>query len=121
MLKRTFVHWNAILLVKLLTIYVRTHLEYFSSVWNTYRKRDLKKLEQVRRRATKLVPELKNLNHESRLASLGLITLEVRRERGDLIQIFKILKGYNTVNWQCGIQSSLALNQGGPCNGIRGE
>ena len=32
-----------------------------------------------------------------------------------------VLKGYNTVNCYCDIQSSLALNQGGPCNGIRGE
>ena len=93
MLKRTFVHWNARLLVKLYTTYVRPHLEYCSSVWNPYRKKDIKKLEQVQRRATKLVPELRHLNYESRLANLGLTTLEVRRERYDLIQFFKILKG----------------------------
>ena len=29
MLKRTFVHWNARILIKLFTTYVRPHLEYF--------------------------------------------------------------------------------------------
>ena len=37
MLKRSFVHWNAQLLVKLFTTCVRPHLEYCSSVWNPYR------------------------------------------------------------------------------------
>ena len=120
-LKRTFVHWNARLLVKLYTTYVRPNLEYCSSVWNPYRKKDIKKIEQVQRRATKLVPELRHLNYESRLANLGLTTLEVRRERGDLIQFFKILKGHNNVSWHCGIQSATSLKLSGPCNGIRGE
>ena len=120
-LKRTFVHWNARVLIKLFTTYVRHHIEYWSSVWNPYRKKDIKKLEQVQRRATKLVHELRHLNYESRLVNLGMTTLEVRRERGDLIQFFKILKGHNTVSWHCGIQSSTSINLGGPCNGIRGE
>ena len=47
--------------------------------------------------------------------------LVVRRDRGDLIQFFKILKGYNAVNWHSGIHTTSALNLGGPCNGIRGE
>ena len=125
MLKRTFVHWNAQMLINLFATYVRSHLEYCSSVLfilsSVNRKKDIKKLEQVQRIATKLVPELRHLNYESRLANLGLTTLEVRRDRGDLIQFFKILKGYNIVNWHCGIHISSALNLGGPCNGIRGE
>ena len=97
-LKRTFVHWNARLLLKLFTTYVRPHLEYFSSVCNPYRKKDVKKLDQVQRKAIKLVSERRHLNYEPRLATLGLKTLEVRRERGDLIQFFKTLKGCNIVN-----------------------
>ena len=121
MLKWTFVQWNARLLVKLYTTYVRSHLIYCSSVRSPFRKKDIKKLAQVQRKATKLVPELCHLNYESRLSNLGLTTLEVRRERGDLIQFFKILKGLNTVNWHCGIQTSSALNLEGPCSSVRGE
>ena len=39
MLKRTFVYWNARLLVKSYTTCVKPHLEYCSSVWNPYRKK----------------------------------------------------------------------------------
>ena len=37
------------------------------------------------------------LNYEERLASLGLTTLETRRLRGNLIEVFKISKGYDNI------------------------
>ena len=55
------------------------------------------------------------------MTNLGLTRLEVRRDRSDLIQFFKIIKGYNNVNWDCGIKTATSLDVGGPCNGIRGE
>jgi hypothetical protein len=99
LLKRTFKHWDAEMFVKLFTVYVRPHLEYCNVVWSPYRKREIFRLEQVQRRATKLVPQIKFMNYESRLANLGLPTLEWRRQRGDLIQQFKFVKGINRVNW----------------------
>ena len=69
MLKRTFVHWSADLFLRLYPTYVRPHLEYCSTVWNPYKKKDIRRLEQVQRRATNFVPELRHLNYESRLAN----------------------------------------------------
>ena len=54
-------------------------------------------MEGVQRRATKLVKELKNLPYELRLKKLELTTLEQRRDRGDLIQMYKIIYGLEDV------------------------
>ncbi len=42
-------------------------------------------------------PGLSNLKYEDRLQILGLTTLSDRRKRGDLIQMLKIVHGYETV------------------------
>jgi hypothetical protein len=77
---------------------VRPHLDYAVSVWNPYFKKDINLLEGVQRRATKLTKELKNLPYETRLRKLELTTLEKRRERGDLIQMYKIINGLEEVH-----------------------
>ena len=51
-------------------------------------------LERVQRRATKVIPTLRNISYEMRLKECGLTTLETRRLRGDQIEVFKILNGY---------------------------
>ena len=104
-----------------LTLSIALQSHVLLSVWNPYRKKDVRRLEQVQRRATKLDPELRHLNSESRLANLGLSSLEARRDRGDLIQFYKIAKGHNKVNWHCDIQLSQSLSNEGPSKGVRGE
>ena len=47
----------------------------------------------VQRRATKLIPGLKNMSYEERLKHLKLPTLAYRRTREDMIEMFKILTG----------------------------
>ena len=50
-------------------------------------------LEKVQRRATKMIPKLRNISYEIRLKEYGLTTLETRRLRGDQIEVFQILNG----------------------------
>jgi hypothetical protein len=50
-------------------------------------------LERVQRRATKMVEECKGMDYEERLRFMKLTTLEIRRERADLIEVYKILNG----------------------------
>ena len=57
-----------------------------------------KQLEAVQSKATALVMGLKKLNSEERRKKLGLMTLEQRRERGDLIEVFKILNGLTRID-----------------------
>ena len=81
-------------------------------------KKDIKILEAVQRRATKLVYSLKNLSYEDRLKKLGLTTLEERRIRGDMIQYFKCINGFNIVNWSKPNLSVNSLNLVRPAGSI---
>ena len=45
-----------------------------------------------------MVIELGSMEYEERLEALGLTTLESRRKRGDLVQIYKIFKGAEDVD-----------------------
>ena len=55
-------------------------------------------LKRIQRRATKIIPELRDLSYEECLKECGLTTLETRRLRGDQIEVFKILNGYENID-----------------------
>ena len=80
---RTITYKEKQLIVPLCKAIVRPHLEYCIQPWSPYRKKDIDKLERIQRRATKIIPELRDLCYESRLLQCGLTTLETRRLRGD--------------------------------------
>ena len=81
---------------------VRPHLEYASAVWSPYLKGDVSALEKVQERATRIPTALRHLPYEERLKAWGLTTLEVRRARGDLIQLYKLMNGSETIEWHTG-------------------
>ena len=77
---------------------VRPHLKYCIQTWKQYCKKDIDKLERIQRRTTKIIPELRDLSYESRLLQCSLTTLETRKLRGDQIEVFNILNGYEDIN-----------------------
>jgi len=54
----------------------------------------------VQRRFSKLIPELKDLPYEDRIERLGLWTLEERRDRADLIEVYKMHRGLSKVSFE---------------------
>ena len=89
LIRITIMYKEKQLIVPLYKAIVRPHLEYCIQAWRPYRKKDIDKLERIQRRATKIIPELRDLSYESRLLQCGLTTLETRRLRGDQIEVFK--------------------------------
>ena len=59
---------------------------------------NIRGLGNVQRRATKLIPTLRNLSYPERLQSLNLPSLSYRRNRMDLIMAYKILNGLIVVD-----------------------
>jgi len=55
-------------------------------------------IENIQRRATKLVNTIKNLTYEERLEQLNLPTLLYRRERYNQIQLYKIVNNVDNIN-----------------------
>ena len=98
LIKRTFKYFDHDAFQTLYRTYIRPHLEYSVPAWNPGMKKDIKVLEKVQRRATKLVPELRDMSYKERLDALGLYTLETRRLRCDLIETYKIMHGLEKVN-----------------------
>jgi hypothetical protein len=92
-IKRNFQHLSVSGFVLIYKSMVRSHVDYCNSVWAPYRKGDIEELETVQRRATKILPALRNLPYTERLRQCKLPTLSYRRIRGDMIEVYKIITG----------------------------
>ena len=93
MIRRSFTHIDSEIFLLVYKTFIRPKLEYCSNIWSPYLLKDINLLENVQRRATKMVIGLHALPYEERLKKLDLFSLHHRRLRGDLILLFKIFNG----------------------------
>ena len=94
MIRRSFGYFDKVMFKQLFVTIVRPHLEYGAPVWNPSMKRLINLLENVQRRATKMIPQINKLPYEQRLRYLDLPTLQYRRYRGDMIEAYKLSHEY---------------------------
>jgi hypothetical protein len=78
-------------------VLVRPIIEYCSSVWSPMLMKDKIEIEKVQRRATKTIRSLSHLSYSERLYHLNLDSLHFRRRRADMIQVFRIIKGFDKI------------------------
>ena len=129
LIRRSFSFLDGELFKKLYTSFVRPHLEYAQAIWQPHSVKQKKVIENVQIRATKLVDGFQNLPYEERLKRLDLPTLTYRRERGDMIEIFKHIHTYDeriiSSNFRRQLRPSRKHNfqlvENVPADGVRGK
>ena len=101
LLKKAFTTRDRALWKQLYMTYVRPHLEFAVSAWCPYQVSDIKAIERVQQRATKIALQSTSANgdYNARCEKLGLQRLEERRRPGELIQFYKIQRGFDEVSW----------------------
>jgi len=83
-------------------------IEYCSPAWSPHYQKDKQLLEKVQHRFTSLlIPDLKKLCYNDRLQRLGLWSLEERRNRADLLEVFKLKAGLSNISLETFFERSL--------------
>ena len=97
-ISRNFRYKNKELILPLHKSLVRPHLEHAVKFWSPHLRRDIDKIEKIQRRATQMIPEIRNHSYHQRIQDLDLISLVQRRLRDQLIEVFKYLNEFTTAN-----------------------
>ena len=67
LIRRNVTYKGKKLIIPLYKAKVRPHLEYCIQAWRPCRTKDIDTLERIQRRATKMIPELRDLSYKKRL------------------------------------------------------
>ena len=88
-LMKNFHYRDRHIFVKLYIQYVRPHLEFSSPAWAPWLEGDKAMLEKVQQKAVKMVSGLRGRTYEEKCAELGLETLEKRRDKQDMAEVYR--------------------------------
>ena len=82
---------------KLIPPLIWPKLEYAAVIWSPNIKKDIRKIAGLQRTATKMAPSLRDLPFEKRFLD-KLPTFQKKRERGDLIAVYRASKGLDKID-----------------------
>ena len=89
LIKKSFESLDQDMLARLFKTLVRPIIEYGNTIWGPHIILDQRKLENIQRRATRLVENLQDKSCAERLQIMNLPSLKFRRLRGDLIFMYQ--------------------------------
>jgi hypothetical protein len=92
-IERNFHYRDKKVFVRLYKQYVLPHLEFSSPAWSPWTRMDIDKLENVQKKAVKMVAGLRGIGYEERCREIGLNTLEERRKIQDLVLLHGMING----------------------------
>ena len=78
--------------------YIQPHLKFSIQAWAPWCQKDKELLENVQKRAVRMISGLKSEDYEDRLKELGLTSLEERRHRADMALVHSVMHGHSDVN-----------------------
>ena len=91
------------------------HLDYGSQLWSHFQVKSINALERVQRVFTKHIDGMHNLSYAERLKSLGIYSLQRRRDRYMAIYMWKILER-KVPNFSPSIQCHISDRRGRLCS-----
>ena len=94
MIMRTFVNKSPDVFIPLFKALIRPVVEYGNPVWCPYLRKNIDEIEKIQRNYTRNIIGMKKLDYGERLKTLKLPSLEYRRVRGDMIEVYKILTNH---------------------------
>ena len=100
LIRQTFSYLDPPMLRVLYVGLVHPHLDYACVIWNPYQLGDMRAIENVQRRATRLTSGMKQLCYHDRLATLNLPSLLYRRRRMDMIMVYIIVHGLDGIHFE---------------------
>ena len=91
LIRRSYTYWDKNSFNYLFNALVRLHLEYCVSIWYPLLKIDEELIENVLRRASKLIPGISNFSYADGLRAIDIPRMKYRPIRGDIIKVYKII------------------------------
>ena len=112
---RTFRRRSRLVMMTIWRSLIQTKLDYCSQLWSPSDQSSISKVESVARQFTSQVAGLENQDYWERLSSLRMYSPERRRERYQIIFVWKVLQGL-AMGYQL---SSFSSHRRGRCVVIR--
>ena len=111
---RIFYTRDCITMLTLFKAIVPSRLHYGSQLWSQFLIKHITQLEKIQRSFNKHITGMNDMPYHERFKSLGLYSLQRRRERYFIISIVKIIEGLTT-NFSNPVTSTDSRRRGRSC------